>query len=155
MMVGDLSRDAMTASGPRGNAAEDPEIALTPSRCAICGTEGNATVEYPASFDASAFRPSIFTARRLPDRVHYRMVRCRTCGLVRSDPVADEQTLAALYAAAGFDYEAEVPNLRRTYGRYLARAARRAARPPTRILEIGCGSGFLLEEALTRGFATV
>src|SRR5205807_5970800 len=90
-----------------------------------------------------------------PDRVHFRLVRCRRCGLVRSDPAADQATLSALYGEAGFDYGQEVPNLRRTYGRYLARAARRATRRPSRILEIGCGSGFMLEEALAEGFATV
>jgi SAM-dependent methyltransferase len=132
-----------------------PPIVLRPTRCAICGCDGNAEELYPPTLDETSFNSHVFSARRLPDRVHYRVVRCRACGLVRSDPVADQSTLSALYARAGFAYEAEVPNLRRTYGRYLARAARRAARPPTRMLEVGCGSGFLLEEAARRGYATV
>jgi SAM-dependent methyltransferase len=128
---------------------------LRPTRCAICGGEGNADELYPPTLGETSFNRHVFSARRLPDRVHYRVVRCRSCGLVRSDPAAGQAALSSLYAAAGFGYEAEVPYLRRTYGRYLARAARSTARPPTRMLEIGCGSGFLLEEALARGFATV
>jgi SAM-dependent methyltransferase len=130
-------------------------VVLRPTRCAICGGEGGVDELYPPTLAETSFNRHVFSARRLPDRVHYRVVRCRACGLVRSDPVADQSTLSALYATAGFAYEAEVPNLRRTYGRYLARAARRAARPPTRMLEVGCGSGFLLEEALLRGYVTV
>src|SRR2546426_925867 len=123
----------------------ETRVVLRPTRCAICGTEGDADELHPPTLDEASFNRRIFSARRLPDRVHYRVVRCRTCGLVRSDPAADQGTLSALYAGAGFDYESEVPHLRRTYGRYLARAARRAPRPPARMLEIGCGSGFVLE----------
>jgi len=119
------------------------EVELHSTTCPICGTDDRATVLYPANFDFAAFNPAIYSARRLPDRVHYRIVRCNTCGLVRSDPVADPQLLAQLYARSTFDYELEVEDLSRTYGRYLSR------------LEIGCGNGFFLEEALRRGYSSV
>ena len=50
---------------------------------------------YPAQLDPAAFTASVFSARRLPDRTHYRMVRCRRCGLVRSDPVLDAEAVAS------------------------------------------------------------
>ena len=53
-----------------------PKIDLVPTRCAICGAEGNAVELYPANLDFEAFNPSVFSARRLPDRIHYRMVKC-------------------------------------------------------------------------------
>ncbi|HNW44281.1 MAG TPA: class I SAM-dependent methyltransferase [Elusimicrobiales bacterium] len=131
-----------------------PGVELHATRCPICGTAGNASELYPANFDAGAFSPAVFSARRLPDRLRYRMVKCDSCGLVRSDPVADADTLSGLYAAAALDYTDEIPCLRRTYGRYLERAGKYSAAKSS-LLEIGCGSGFFLEEALARGYAQV
>ena len=108
---------------------------------------------YPPTYDESSFTDSVFSARRLPDSIHYRLVRCRKCGLVRSDPAADQASLSELYVRSSFDYGPEVPNLRRTYGRYLARARARAR--GRSLLEIGCGNGFMLEEALAQGYEEV
>ncbi len=128
-------------------------IQLAPTPCAICGTLGNATELYPPTYDESSFNESIFSARRLPDSIHYRLVRCRKCGLVRSDPAANQASLSELYVRSSFDYAPEVPNLRRTYGRYLAKA--RARVRGRSLLEIGCGNGFMLEEALAQGYEEV
>ncbi len=129
-------------------------VELHPTRCPICGTGGGAAEIYPANFDQEAFTPAVFSARRLPDRVHYRTVKCAACGLVRSDPVAAAETLAKLYAVSTLDYACEIPNIRRTYGRYLAKAGKYLS-PAGSLLEIGCGSGFFLEEALERGYTEV
>jgi len=122
-----------------------------PTRCAICGREGNATERWPASFDSRAFSARVFSARRLPDRVHYRMVTCDSCGLVRSDPVANDDLLATLYESSSFDYGREISSIRATYGRALgwleARSPRRDA-----LLEIGCGNGFFLQQARRQGW---
>ncbi len=130
------------------------EPALQPTRCAICGTLGEATELFPSTVTADAFDARHFSARRLPDRVHYRMVRCNRCGLVRSDPAADPASVAGLYERSTFDYEAEVPNLRRTYGRHLERLDRHGAQHDG-LVEIGCGNGFFLEVALSRGYTDV
>ncbi len=127
---------------------------LTPTRCAICGTLGDAIELFPASLTPEAFDAPHFSARRLPDRVHYRMVRCNQCGLVRSDPAGDPAKVAGLYARSTFDYQDEVPHLRRTYGRYLARLDRHGAHHDG-LLEVGSGNGFFLEEALLRGYRDV
>ncbi len=130
-----------------------PGVQLAPTRCAICGTLGNSAELYPPTYDEASFNERIFSARRLPDTIHYRLVRCRTCGLVRSDPAADQASLSELYGRSSFDYATEVPNLRRTYGRYLARAKARSR--GVSLLEIGCGNGFMLEEALAQGYQEV
>jgi SAM-dependent methyltransferase len=129
-------------------------ISLEPTVCAICDTPDNCVEVYPANFGTEAFNPQTFSARRLPDRIHYRLVRCRTCGLLRSDPVADAETLSRLYAHSAQTYDRELANLRLTYGRYLARLAQHN---PTKgaFLEVGCGNGFMLEEALDQGYAQV
>jgi SAM-dependent methyltransferase len=135
-------------------ALPNKRMPVRPTRCAICQTLGNADEMYPAKCSADAFQPAVFSARRLPDGIHYRLVRCHDCGLVRSDPIVDMPLLNELYSRSTFDYAAEIQNLRRTYGRYLAWAQRLAQRRDS-LLEIGCGNGFFLEEALEQGFREV
>jgi SAM-dependent methyltransferase len=129
-----------------------PEMCAT--RCAICDREGGATERWPATFDPEAFSARVFSARRLPDRVHYRMVTCNTCGLVRSDPVANDELLATLYASSSFDYGPEVESIQATYGRALGwlegHLPRRGA-----LLEIGCGNGFFLQQARRQNWTEV
>jgi SAM-dependent methyltransferase len=127
---------------------------LYPTRCAVCQTENDATQLYPGNVDEDAFNPTVFSARRMPDRLHYRMVKCSTCGLVRSDPIADPALLARLYAESSFTYAEHVGSLVSTYGRYLAHLADFGANKRA-LLEIGCGNGFFLEEALRQGYGVV
>lgn len=129
-------------------------IELHSTSCPICKTSGNAQEIFAANFSVDAFNPEIFSARRLPDRIHYRMVRCLGCGLVRSDPVADAAAIAALYRQSSFDYGEEVANLQATYGRYLARLSQFGVKKSS-LLEIGCGNGFFLEQAIDQGYQSV
>lgn len=131
-----------------------PEVILSPTRCAICGTTDNSDELYAATIGADVFTPERFSARRRPDRRHHRIVRCRSCGLVRSDPAAPPNILARLYTDAELTYGEEVANIRATYGRYLDRAVPESDRRGV-LLEIGCGNGFALVEALERGWADV
>ena len=127
---------------------------LVATTCAICSTADNASVLYKANFDFEAFHPAVFSARRIPDMVHYQIVRCNTCGLVRSDPVVDAQALKSLYQHSSFTYSQDTPNLARTYGRYLRKTERHQI-SKQHLLEIGCGNGFFLEEAQSQGFREV
>jgi SAM-dependent methyltransferase len=129
-------------------------VELHPTRCAICQTENNATELYAANFDYSAFNTDIFSARRLPDVIHYRLVKCNTCGLVRSDPVVEASVLARLYTRSSFTYSEEVQDLKYTYGRYLPGLAAHNVKKDA-LLEIGSGNGFFLGEALKQGYASV
>jgi SAM-dependent methyltransferase len=128
-------------------------VALRSTRCAICGTEGNATTLYESTLDERAFTAEVFSARRRPDRIHYRLVKCNSCGLVRSDPATDPSLLARLYGESEFPTD-ELQAARRTYGRHLDRALGLGAQRGS-LLEIGSGTGFFLEEALARGFREV
>jgi SAM-dependent methyltransferase len=136
-----------SASGP--DVAE--QLELEPTCCAICGTASNGEQLYAATLTQDAFTASVFSARRLPDRVHYRVVRCRACGLVRSDPVLGADALAQLYRSSTFDYGDELDGLRATYRRALANVAELV---PGRagLLDIGTGSGFVLELAQESGW---
>jgi len=124
---------------------------LQPTRCAICASEATSTELYPANLDPDSFTAEVFSARRLPDRLHYRMVRCDRCGLVRSDPVLSAEALAELYKESTFDYGDELDSLRVTYGSALDRAAAYLDKREG-LVDIGCGSGFVLEVANERGW---
>lgn len=129
-------------------------IRLRFTDCPICQTRPTFSELYPPNFDYSDFNATVFSARRKPDGVHYRMVKCDECGLVRANPAADPQDLFGLYADSAFEYGEETANLNKTYSRYLRKldsyVLHRGA-----MLEIGCGSGFFLEEASNMGYETV
>jgi SAM-dependent methyltransferase len=135
-------------------SSEVSDPAMRATRCAICGTVGEASERWAANLTPEAFTARVFSARRLPDRVHYRLVACNGCGLVRSDPVASQELMAELYASSSFDYGSEVESLRATYGRVLARLEARSHSREA-LLEIGCGNGFFLQEARRRGWREV
>lgn len=123
--------------------------------CAICGECQSFTIVYPARISAEKIDADVFSARRtVPQKAHYRMVRCDTCGLLRSSPVFSEEELADLYLESKFTYVGEVANLKKTYGRYLRRLETFGVHKG-RILEIGCGNGFFLEEARAQGYKEV
>lgn len=131
----------------------DP-VALHPTRCAICDTLENSSQILPANLDFKAFTPEVFSARRPPDRIHYRLVRCKSCGLIRSDPIGEPAAIENLYSRSAFTYAEETSNLASTYGRYLRMLGRYGVKREA-LLEIGCGNGFFLEEALRQGYAEV
>lgn len=127
------------------------ETDLYPSSCAVCGRKSESKQVYPANLDSGAFNPDVFSARRLPDQIHYRIVRCRTCGLLRSDPSASAETIERLYRESSFNYSEETENICWTYGRYLKKLENYGVNKGS-ILEIGCGSGFFLKEAARQGY---
>lgn len=129
-------------------------INLYPSRCPICHIEGNAKELYPSNLNEMAFSPVTFSARRIADGIHYRIVKCNTCGLIRSDPIAEQNVIMQLYSQSRLTYEGEIENLKVTYGRYLARLCYYGVTKDA-LLEIGCGNGFFLEEALSQGYVKV
>jgi SAM-dependent methyltransferase len=82
------------------------------------------------------------------------MVRCRTCGLVRSDPVIDAEVMTELYRESNFAYGDELEGIRATYGAALDRLAS-VSIGRDGLLDVGCGSGFVLELARDRGWHAV
>ena len=122
--------------------------------CAICSSDRWDRVLYPATLYDQAVTAERFSARRTPDRVHYRIVRCGQCGLVRSDPILPEDDLLALYQGSHFDHPVESQFAAETYARYVAQIIPEL---PDRdsLLEIGCGNGAFLKAALDLGFKQV
>lgn len=122
--------------------------------CAICGNNAPFEVLYLANFKTAQIDEDIFSARRIPDRCHYRLVRCQKCGLIFSNPILEEDRIRRLYEKSKITYEAEIDNLKKTYGDYLKEVIR-VIPGKGNLLEIGCGNGFFLQEALDQGFKKV
>lgn len=121
--------------------------------CSLCGSHSY-SVLYPEKLGPAAIDGYVFSARQQPDRLHYRVVKCRKCGLVFSNPILSLSEIQRRYSGSTFTYEAEVPSLKDTYGRYLGRYMSYAPKSES-LLEIGCGNGFFLEVALDLGFKNV
>jgi len=122
--------------------------------CPICEKKGKYKILHPKNFSLKDFNKKIFSARRLPDNIHYRMVKCNQCGLVRSDPVIDVKNLNELYKEAKFEYENEVENLAETYLLAMNSILKKLPKN-AKILEIGCGNGFVLKALMDLGFKNV
>lgn len=135
-------------------SSNSKEVQLIIAPCTICRKVTTSTVVYPANFSVEDFNAATFSARRLPDRVHYQMVRCNTCGLLRSTPRLGEDALQALYQKSRVTYEGDMRALNLTYGTALTEALR-FVKHAERLMEIGCGDGFFLLEARRRGVKEV
>lgn len=129
-------------------------IKLIDSPCAICGKDNDFSILYKENFDLDSVDSKVFSARRIPDRLHFQIVKCNSCGLVRSNPIIPLQYLKKLYKESKFTYGEEVKNLQLTYGSYLKRLDDYGALKG-KLLEIGCGNGFFLKQALELGYKEV
>ena len=122
--------------------------------CAICGKKEKTVILYKARFDKKNITPATFSARRTPDRMHYQFLNCLKCGLIFSSPIFNEKEIKTLYTGSTFDYGQESEYLKKTYGKYLQDTIKDVD-GKQKLLDIGCGNGFFLEEALERGIADV
>nr|MBI5456059.1 class I SAM-dependent methyltransferase [Candidatus Levybacteria bacterium] len=124
-------------------------------KCAICKNNKNTKVLYKSRFIKKKLDFKTFSARRTPDRLHYRLVKCKTCGLIFSNPILDKNEINKLYFKSDFNYNLESEYLRKTYFKYLAEYFSIKDIKTKKILEIGCGNGFFLEELQKNGIDNV
>lgn len=122
--------------------------------CALCQKESPYQILFKENLDLKNINEKVFSARRIPDGYHYQVVRCQRCGLVFSNPILEEEKIKTLYSKSKLTYASEIKNLRKTYGHYLKKSELFLP-SKERLLEIGCGEGFFLIEALKQGFKEV
>ncbi|MEK6715208.1 MAG: class I SAM-dependent methyltransferase [Candidatus Omnitrophota bacterium] len=122
--------------------------------CLFC-KEKREHVLYPARLYNNSFTDYTFSARRSRKREHYRIVKCSTCQLVRSNPVVSEDMIDSLYAHSKFIFSDEAPYVASTYAILLKRLMNKYNIKLNSLLELGCSSGFFLNEALSIGFNDV
>jgi len=127
---------------------------LEKTKCAICETLDNSTQIYPERIPKQGLDASPYAPRRERDYLHYAIVKCNKCKLLRSDPLINKKKLEELYFDSECTYTIENENipLKKTYGHYLDKVLKKYNVGGKSFLDIGCSNGFILEKALELGF---
>ncbi len=130
---------------------------LKPTKCAICNTFNNSILLFPEQLPSQNLDASPYAPRRKRDFFHYRIVKCKNCGLLRSDPLIDKNELEQLYFDSECAYTDENENipLKKTYGHYFASVLNKYGVKKNSFLDIGCSNGFILEKAMEFGFKKI
>lgn len=135
-------------------SAKRSNMKMVATVCPLCNSKENYRIVYRKNFKEEDINITTFSARRLPDRVHYQIVVCNNDGLIRSNPVLDDASLFDLYIHSGFTYEKEINNLTTTYIEILNNILPSLSKG-SNILEVGCGNGFILAELVKMGYGNV
>lgn len=125
---------------------------LLTKKCLLCGDNESLTDLYEKNFTEKDLTPQVFSARRTTEHFHYKIVRCH-CGLVFSKEILSDASLLPLYTDSQLTFDDSIPIIRKDYWRHLAPFLEN--RKKGRALEIGCSSGFFLEELKAQGFEQV
>lgn len=128
---------------------EPPE--LQSRHCTLCGPSAGKKIKFPANFDPADLNATIFSARRAPDRRHFRLVECAGCGIIYSDPACDPSRLAFLYQQSSVNYGEQEEQIYESYAPVLDRGLKGLKSRKT-FLEIGGGRGFMLKYGAEHGF---
>lgn len=124
-------------------------------KCAICENNNSSKILYKQNFNSKVFNSKVFSARRIPDRTHYRFLKCSKCGLIFSNPIIERDKINSLYFKSDFNYNQEAQYLKKTYFNYFKKYLLRTNYKKAKVLEIGCGNGFLLEELKDNGIKNI
>lgn len=121
--------------------------------CPLCGSskDSDFSILYSANLAENSLKTEVFSARRLPDKIHYQLVKCNNDGLVRSTPTFPSSIATTLYRKSKMNYQDEVNNLIESYVLNLEPILNKLNKD-AKILEIGCGSGFLLSALYKKGY---
>lgn len=123
--------------------------------CAICGKNQKLKELYPQTINFAKVNAETFSARRTPDRMHYRLVKCTHCGLIFSSPILEPKKITQFYNKSFLSYGNESSYLKKTYRFYLEKALEKRKIENLKLLDIGCGNGFFLEEVKKIGMKSV
>lgn len=118
--------------------------------CPICETDKKSYLVYKEKLQKNKNEIN-FSGSKNPDGFHYRMVRCKNCTLLYASEIYDENFSNQLYEDSEFINSQEINGLKKTYKQCISLALK-DLEVKSSFLEIGCGSGYMLEAALDLGF---
>jgi SAM-dependent methyltransferase len=117
---------------------------MTDIICALCGEKQQIRVLYPATFREEEITDKTYSARRIPDKIHYRIVKCGKCSLVFSSPILPHEKMSLLYRESTCNYNDQIPYLIETYYKIVEQIKNNLPENP-KVLDVGCGNGFFLK----------
>ena len=50
---------------------------LVTTKCAICGSSEDYVIIYEKNFEEADLNANVFSARKMPDNIHYQIVKCK------------------------------------------------------------------------------
>ena len=83
------------------------------------------------------------------------MLRCAKCSLLYASEIYEEDHSNKLYNESTFEYSDELKGLTKSYSKILQKGLTVLDNNKDNFLEIGCGNGFMLDEAIKMGFKNV
>lgn len=123
--------------------------------CAVCHKKTKYKILFPQSFNHNTIiNAKIYSSRRKPDRIHFRIVRCLNCGLTYSNPIFEQKKIINFYRQSFNPKEQDINSSAKIYASYLKLILPRL-KAKEKLLDIGCGDGFFLREAKKMGFKEV
>ncbi len=105
----------------------------------------------PETIDHSKLSRFSFASRKVPEYMSHRLVRCRVCDLVYVPQPPSQDELAQAYHAADYDSTEEANDAASAYMKAMQEVFTRLPQRQA-ALEIGTGTGVLLELLHTTGF---
>ena len=120
--------------------------------CPICQTPSEkASLFLEENIDQSRISGFSFASRKEPEYMCHRLVRCKTCDLVYSSNPPEQDELAHSYHVAEYDSSEEANDAAQAYIKAMQPILLKL-KHKNRVLEIGSGTGVLLELLKDEGF---
>jgi len=123
--------------------------------CPVCDADPSASVLFlEENIDAARLSRFSFSSRKEPEFMNARLVRCLNCDLVYVEAPPSQEALTSAYREAAYDSSGEAEDAARSYIEafrpILAKLPRKGG-----ALEIGTGTGALLDLLAAEGFSTL
>ncbi|WAJ47341.1 class I SAM-dependent methyltransferase [Mycobacterium sp. Aquia_216] len=120
--------------------------------CPVCGAGSlDATSFLEANIDVSRLDEFSYSSRKTPEYMNLELVQCRRCDLVYADSPPSQDDLARAYHVADYDSAEEADDAASAYIRAMQPVLQALTRRES-VLEIGTGTGVLLEHLAHQGF---
>jgi SAM-dependent methyltransferase len=125
---------------------------LVRRQCPVCTASTKDAERFlDRSFNADRITGASYASRKEPEYMSYRLVRCFVCGTIYAAEAPTPEFIAAAYRDADYDSAEEAEFAATTYSTVLRPALARLKRRG-KLVEIGTGTGALLERFLAEGF---
>jgi 2-polyprenyl-3-methyl-5-hydroxy-6-metoxy-1,4-benzoquinol methylase len=123
--------------------------------CPICNTSYlEADIFQEENIDQTRLSKFSFASRKIPEFMCHRLMRCNSCDLVYVSNPPPKEELANSYHLAEYDSSEEADDAARSYMQALKPVFNKLKRKD-RVLEIGSGTGVLLESLQDVGFLSL